>query len=72
MQQYLNKFPPGYKFYPTDGELLRHYLNNKVLDMPLPWPKIKDVLLNYFMVCLLYLLLLRNLVTQQVSMITQG
>ncbi|XP_057479787.1 NAC domain-containing protein 1-like [Actinidia eriantha] len=36
-------FPPGYRFCPTDSELIVYYLQKKVLNMPLPHDKIKDV-----------------------------
>ena len=29
-------FPPGYRFCPTDDELVRFYLNKKVSNEPLP------------------------------------
>ena len=36
-------FPPGYRFCPTDYELVMDYLKLKVLNEPLPWNKIVDV-----------------------------
>eukprot|EP00262_Sarcandra_glabra_P017559 TRINITY_DN604_c1_g4_i1.p1 TRINITY_DN604_c1_g4~~TRINITY_DN604_c1_g4_i1.p1 ORF type:complete len:387 (+),score=67.31 TRINITY_DN604_c1_g4_i1:142-1302(+) len=44
----LQTFPPGYKFVPTDEELIHYYLKNKVAGQPLPDNKIYDVnLYNY-------------------------
>jgi hypothetical protein len=36
-------FPPGYRFCPTDYELVMDYLKLKVLNEPLPWNKMVDV-----------------------------
>ncbi|EOY09273.1 NAC domain, IPR003441-like protein [Theobroma cacao] len=33
--EYLNSFPPGVRFFPSDEELLQHYLKNKVLNQPI-------------------------------------
>lgn len=35
--------PPGYRFSPTDIDLVMHYLIRKVLNHPLPWNRIVDV-----------------------------
>lgn len=38
------RYPPiGYRFCPTDEELLVYYLRNKILNLPLPCNVIKDV-----------------------------
>jgi hypothetical protein len=34
--EYLDSFPPGYRFRPTDDELIRFYLEKKILNQPLP------------------------------------
>ena len=36
-------FPPGYRFCPTDYELVMNYLKLKVLNEPLSWNKMVDV-----------------------------
>ncbi|PSR90181.1 NAC transcription factor 32 like [Actinidia chinensis var. chinensis] len=36
-------FPPGYRFCPYDNELIFYYLKKKILNLPLPHNKIKDV-----------------------------
>ena len=33
---FFDTFPPGYRFCPTDDELVRFYLNKKVSNEPLP------------------------------------
>lgn len=43
MLKYLNSFPPGYRFCPTDKELVLDYLKNKVMNKPLPPNKIMDI-----------------------------
>ncbi|KAJ6388949.1 hypothetical protein OIU77_027324 [Salix suchowensis] len=45
VDDYFKKLPPGYRFCPFDGELVVHYLANKVNGLPLPWNKIADVTL---------------------------
>ena len=45
VDDYFKKLPPGYRFCPFDGELVMHYLANKVNGLPLPWNKIVDVTL---------------------------
>ncbi|KAF2293368.1 hypothetical protein GH714_001030 [Hevea brasiliensis] len=40
---YFNSFPPGYRFRPLDGELVVHYLRNKIANQPLPPNKIMEV-----------------------------
>ncbi|XP_059669663.1 NAC domain-containing protein 30-like [Cornus florida] len=42
-QRYFESLPPGYKFKPSDEELIVHYLMNKVDNKTLPLHKIKDV-----------------------------
>ncbi|KAH9311896.1 hypothetical protein KI387_026931 [Taxus chinensis] len=37
------QLPPGFRFHPTDEELLVHYLRNKISSFPLPVPIIADV-----------------------------
>ncbi|XP_012080558.1 NAC domain-containing protein 68 isoform X1 [Jatropha curcas] len=39
---YLRELPVGYRFLPTDEELVTHYLINKVLNRPLPAQIIQD------------------------------
>ncbi|KAF2287456.1 hypothetical protein GH714_000607 [Hevea brasiliensis] len=39
---YFNSFPPGYRFRPLDGELVVHYLKNKIANQPLPPNKIME------------------------------
>ncbi|GLT56851.1 hypothetical protein SLA2020_298660 [Shorea laevis] len=36
-------YPPGFRFRPTDPELILHYLHNNILKKPLPCDKIQDV-----------------------------
>ncbi|KDO53676.1 hypothetical protein CISIN_1g046218mg [Citrus sinensis] len=43
MLKYLNSFPPGYRFCPTDKELVLDYLKNKAMNKPLPPNKIMDI-----------------------------
>ncbi|KAL9411820.1 hypothetical protein AB3S75_045425 [Citrus x aurantiifolia] len=43
MLKYLNSFPPGYRFFPTDKELVLDYLKNKVTNKLLPPNKIMDI-----------------------------
>ncbi|XVF04738.1 hypothetical protein REPUB_Repub05bG0110900 [Reevesia pubescens] len=40
---YLDSFPPGYRFCPLDEELVLHYLKKKVMNEPLPQNRIMDV-----------------------------
>ncbi|KAJ7964085.1 putative NAC domain protein [Quillaja saponaria] len=40
---YLSSFPPGYRFCPTDEELIIYYLKNKVDNVRLPRNQIVDV-----------------------------
>ncbi|KAF6149785.1 hypothetical protein GIB67_017518 [Kingdonia uniflora] len=42
---YLDSFPKGYIFAPTDKQLVKHYLSKKVAGHPLPHNKIVDVVL---------------------------
>jgi hypothetical protein len=35
--------PPGFRFHPTDEELILHYLRNRAASMPCPVPIIADV-----------------------------
>uniref|UniRef100_A0A5B7C6Q7 Putative NAC domain-containing protein 68-like n=1 Tax=Davidia involucrata TaxID=16924 RepID=A0A5B7C6Q7_DAVIN len=37
------EMPPGYRFSPTDEELVMYYLKNKVFDKPLPADVIRDI-----------------------------
>lgn len=41
-QQAMMKLPIGFRFRPTDEELLLHYLARKALSLPLPAPVILD------------------------------
>ncbi|CAI9092749.1 OLC1v1028075C1 [Oldenlandia corymbosa var. corymbosa] len=41
-ETFFGRLPAGYKFEPTDVELLRHYLYNKVHGLPLPRNRILD------------------------------
>ncbi|KAK2967810.1 hypothetical protein RJ640_027704 [Escallonia rubra] len=41
--EYLDSFPPGYRFCPFDEELVVHYLKKKVLNEVLPHNKIREV-----------------------------
>ncbi|XP_050223633.1 NAC transcription factor 25-like [Mercurialis annua] len=45
---FFKSFPPGYRFCPTDAELIVEYLQKKVHDQPLPPSKIMDVDLYKF------------------------
>lgn len=36
-------FPPGFRFHPTDEELIVHYLQNKVTSSPLPASVIAEI-----------------------------
>ncbi|KAF6149724.1 hypothetical protein GIB67_017457 [Kingdonia uniflora] len=40
---YFSSLPVGYKFRPTDEELITHYLSKKVMNHTLPKNKINDV-----------------------------
>ena len=40
---YLNSLPPGYRFNPTDAEIIVYYLRKKVDHQPLPPNKIIEV-----------------------------
>ena len=37
------KLPPGFRFHPTDEELVFQYLKRKVFSCPLPAPIISEV-----------------------------
>ncbi|EXB90178.1 hypothetical protein L484_015472 [Morus notabilis] len=39
----LVKLPVGYRFLPTDEELMAFYLRNRILDLPLPVTYIRDI-----------------------------
>ncbi|WRX35122.1 NAC domain - like 10 [Theobroma cacao] len=41
--EYLDSFPPGYRFCPLDEELVLHYLKKKVKNEPLPHNRIVEV-----------------------------
>ncbi|XP_059669555.1 NAC transcription factor NAM-B1-like [Cornus florida] len=43
LQEYLDRFPPGYRFCPTDKELLVDYLRSKVRNETLPVSPIREV-----------------------------
>ncbi|KAF6175641.1 hypothetical protein GIB67_022643, partial [Kingdonia uniflora] len=45
---YLNSFPKGWKFEPSDKELIVHYLANKIFNRPSPINKINEVNLYKF------------------------
>lgn len=36
-------FPPGFRFHPSDEELIIHYLQNKVASSPLPASVIAEI-----------------------------
>jgi len=38
-----NNLPPGFRFHPTDEELILHYLRKKVASIPLPVSIIAEV-----------------------------
>ncbi|KAH7287533.1 hypothetical protein KP509_32G060500 [Ceratopteris richardii] len=40
--------PPGFRFHPTDEELIRYYLHRKAVGLPLPVPIIADIDLYKF------------------------
>ena len=40
--------PPGFRFHPTDEELVIHYLKNKASSSPLPVPIIAEIDLYKF------------------------
>ncbi|KAK9029424.1 hypothetical protein V6N11_026541 [Hibiscus sabdariffa] len=40
---YLDSFPPGFRFCPLDEELVLHYLKKKVMNLPLPQNRIMEV-----------------------------
>lgn len=42
------RLPPGFRFQPTDEELVTHYLRRKVLSCPLPASIIPDIQLSRF------------------------
>ncbi|KAL3834324.1 hypothetical protein ACJIZ3_009060 [Penstemon smallii] len=41
--EYVEVFPPGYHFNPTDDELIVHYLKKKTMNEPIPYSKISEV-----------------------------
>ncbi|KAL3834319.1 hypothetical protein ACJIZ3_009055 [Penstemon smallii] len=41
--EYVEVFPPGYHFNPTDDELIVHYLKKKTMNEPIPYSKIPEV-----------------------------
>ncbi|VFR01909.1 unnamed protein product [Cuscuta campestris] len=41
MEKYLSELPSGYRFRPTDGELVVDYLRNKILQVPMPPNRIR-------------------------------
>ncbi|XVE75618.1 hypothetical protein DITRI_Ditri12bG0107600 [Diplodiscus trichospermus] len=43
IEEYLNSFPIGYRFVPTDEELIMSYLKNKIDNKPLPPNNIPEV-----------------------------
>ncbi|XWS43140.1 hypothetical protein CRYUN_Cryun16bG0076900 [Craigia yunnanensis] len=42
-EEYTNSFPPGYRFAPTDDELMEEYLMKKINNEPLPPNQIHEV-----------------------------
>ena len=42
------KLPPGFRFHPTDEELVFQYLKSKVFSCPLPAPVISEVDVDKF------------------------
>lgn len=38
-----SSLPPGFRFHPTDEELILHYLRKKVSSLPVPLSVIADV-----------------------------
>jgi len=41
-------FPPGFRFHPSDEELIIHYLQNKINSNPLPAPIVAEIDLYKF------------------------
>ncbi|RAL51839.1 hypothetical protein DM860_010557 [Cuscuta australis] len=41
VDKYLSELPSGYRFRPTDGELVVDYLRNKILEVPMPLNRIR-------------------------------
>lgn len=39
----MKSFPPGFRFYPTDNELITHYLEKKIANLPLEPNKIYEM-----------------------------
>ncbi|XP_042519857.1 NAC transcription factor NAM-B2-like [Macadamia integrifolia] len=40
---YFNSFPPGFRFCPTNDELIIHYLKKRIMNQPLPINRIREV-----------------------------
>ncbi|KAI3471374.1 hypothetical protein Pfo_030738 [Paulownia fortunei] len=47
-KEHVDSFPAGYRFRPTDEELINHYLINKIKNKELPFNRIRDVKLYDF------------------------
>lgn len=41
-EEYFKSFPPGYRFCPTDAELILHYLEKKIKNEKLPPHRIQE------------------------------
>lgn len=46
--RFKNTFPPGFRFHPSDEELIVHYLKKKINSNPLPAPIVADIDLYKF------------------------
>lgn len=46
-ESYFDSFPSGYRFVPTDGEIIVDYLKKKISKEPLPPNQIRDI--NFFL-----------------------